>query len=149
MLGLGAPGVWFALADRPQRFQPACLLASGIAVPLSVVVVVRHGAQLLEASMLWVILCLLPAMLALGAVVCLQLMRARGAAVSRMYGIEFSSMCAYSGFRLGVASRLGPLARARTGSERTRSKAATLKRKPLLLRHSSHESLRKGGTCEV
>ena len=33
LLGLGAPGVWFALAKKPLRYLPGLLLASGVTVP--------------------------------------------------------------------------------------------------------------------
>jgi hypothetical protein len=88
MLGLGAPGVWFALARRPLRYLQPLLLAAGLCVPLSVVLMVRYGTVLLAESIVWIILCVLPATLALGSVVCLMLMKARGPAISRMYGVD-------------------------------------------------------------
>ena len=95
MLGLGVPGVWFALMRRPLRLLPACLLASGISVPASVVLIVKLGAELVleNHDPLWIILCVLPAMLALGSVICLLLMKAAGETISRMYGIDLLGAC--------------------------------------------------------
>lgn len=88
MLGLGVPGVWFALMKRPLRLLPWFLLASGVATPLSVALIVKFGAILMGKSIAYVVLCVLPATLSLGAVVCLLLIRASGVAITRMYGID-------------------------------------------------------------
>ncbi|HZN37359.1 MAG TPA: hypothetical protein VFD82_01075 [Planctomycetota bacterium] len=94
MLGLGAPGVWFALMRRPQRWLPFTLIASGVTVPLAVVLVVRNGTALLWAgSTIVIILCVLPAMLALGSVICLLLMKATGEGIQRMYGVDLIGAC--------------------------------------------------------
>ena len=95
MLGLGAPGVWFALMRRPLRLLPACLLASGITVPASLVLIVKMGAKLVleNHDPLWIIICVLPPMLALGSVICLLLMKAAGETISRMYGIDLLGAC--------------------------------------------------------
>jgi hypothetical protein len=95
MLGLGAPGVWFALMRRPLRLLPVCLLASGIAVPASVVFIVKLGAELVleNHDPLWIVICVLPAMLAVGSVICLLLMKATGETISRMYGIDLLGAC--------------------------------------------------------
>jgi spermidine synthase len=88
MLGLGAPGVWFALIARPQRFLPFCLFLSGLTIPAAAVALLRWGAEAREVSVLFLIAFVLPAMLALGSVVCLLLMRARGPNIAKMYGID-------------------------------------------------------------
>ncbi|MBW2295788.1 MAG: hypothetical protein JRG94_26375 [Deltaproteobacteria bacterium] len=88
MLGLGAPGVWFALARKPLRYLPALLLASGIAVPVSVMLVVKFGTEVLINNALGIAFFVLPATLSLGGVVCLLLMKASGAAITRMYGVD-------------------------------------------------------------
>lgn len=93
MLGLGAPGVWFAFVERPQRWLPWMLLASGALIPASAVLLLRFGAAAREISVLLLIALVLPAMLALGAVVCLLLMRARGAEISRLYGVDLLGAC--------------------------------------------------------
>ena len=93
MLGLGVPGVWFALTKNPDRFLPHCLAASCVAVPLTTVVIVRFGAILVVKSVIVLIVSVLPSTLALGSVVCLLLMRARGAALSRMYAIDLAGAC--------------------------------------------------------
>jgi hypothetical protein len=88
MLGLGAPGVWFAFARNPQRTLPAFLLASGIAVPLSIAVLVEYGTLMLGSSILAIIACVLPVTLSLGGVVCLVLIKASGRHITRMYGVD-------------------------------------------------------------
>lgn len=93
MLGLGAPGVWLASSARPQRWLQPMLLLSGLAIPASVVALLRWGAAAREASPLLLIAFVLPATLALGAVVCLLLMRASGPSISRMYGVDLVGAC--------------------------------------------------------
>ena len=96
MLGLGAPGVWFALMKRPLRMLPGCLLAAGIAVPISVILIVRYGAVLAAEQKglgVTIILAVLPAMLALGSVICLLLIKAGGKRITRMYGIDLLGAC--------------------------------------------------------
>jgi hypothetical protein len=88
MLGLGAPGVWFSFVRRPLRMLPGFLLASAITVPLSVALIVHYGALLLDQSIGYIALCVIPATLSLGGSVCLLLMKASGPAVARMYGTD-------------------------------------------------------------
>ena len=66
MLGLGVPGVWFALTRNPQRYFHGFLLAGGITVPLSISLITEFGTALLAKSVLYIIACVLPATLALG-----------------------------------------------------------------------------------
>jgi hypothetical protein len=67
MLGLGAPGIWFAERKDPVRWLPAFLVASGVAVPASIAMVVTFGPRSVagDASLL-VISCLV--LVPLGAV---------------------------------------------------------------------------------
>jgi len=88
MLGIGAPGVWFALARDPVRFLPGLLLASGITVPVSIGLIVAFGAALFEQSVVWLVACVLPATLSLGGVVCLVLIKAEGPSISRVYAAD-------------------------------------------------------------
>jgi hypothetical protein len=86
--------VWFAAMRRPLRLLPPALLASGITVPLAVVLIVQHGSTLVyEGAVVVIVLCALPAMLALGAGVCLLLMKASGPGIQRMYGIDLLGAC--------------------------------------------------------
>ncbi|MFP8880059.1 MAG: hypothetical protein VCE43_11735, partial [Myxococcota bacterium] len=96
MLGLGVPGVWFALMKKPLRWLPHCLLASGIAVPGAVAAIVQYAAELVleRDAAVWIIASVLPGMLALGSAVCLLLMKASGRAVGRMYGVDLLGACA-------------------------------------------------------
>lgn len=88
MLGLGAPGVWFALRRPGPNVLPACLLGGAAALPLSVVAMMQwapgHGSWSVVSCML---LLLVP-MLLLGASVCLLLLSAPGGKVGRMYGAD-------------------------------------------------------------
>ncbi|MGQ0723145.1 MAG: hypothetical protein ACT4PE_16470 [Candidatus Eiseniibacteriota bacterium] len=103
LLGVGAPGVWFALR-RPRPgggTLHAALLAAGAAVPLSVVAV-THGigllrgaedirdsaAGFLDAPVLLTVVAVLVPFLALGAAVCLLLLRAEGRSIGSMYGAD-------------------------------------------------------------
>lgn len=101
MLGLGLPGVWFT-ARRPGRGALSMsLLASGVVVPLSLIVLFAAGetvtksltatpdlGMLAQGGMLLVLACVLAPFLALGSAVCLLLMRAEGRLVGRMYAAD-------------------------------------------------------------
>jgi hypothetical protein len=88
MLGLGVPGVVFSFARRPLEQLPRLLLAGGLVTPLAVALVVKLGAAFLHLTILFVIACVLPVTLALGGAVCLLLMKAPGARISRRYGAD-------------------------------------------------------------
>lgn len=88
MLGLGAPGVWFALRPPSPRALPALLLVGGLSVPGAVIAVMAIGNRFGAWSVLPCMACLLVPMLLLGAAVCILLLEARGTAVSRMYGAD-------------------------------------------------------------
>ncbi|MGZ3477376.1 MAG: hypothetical protein ACXVCJ_22955, partial [Polyangiales bacterium] len=91
MLGLGAPGVWFALRggdeESQRRVLRRSLLLGGALIPLSVFAIVKIGPVFREAMTFWVIVVLAP-MLALGAAVVALLLSARGKAIGRMYGAD-------------------------------------------------------------
>src|SRR2546422_6147796 len=87
MLGLGAPGVWFALRRAGERTLERALIAAAVAAPVSIVVLFRCGGPLPQRTALATV-CILVPMLALGSAVCLLLLRARGGAISRMYGAD-------------------------------------------------------------
>jgi hypothetical protein len=88
MLGLGAPGVWFALRPPGPRVLPICLIAAAVALPASVIAILRAGFVGGASFVLYCMVALLVPMLALGASVCALLMSARGALVGRMYGAD-------------------------------------------------------------
>jgi hypothetical protein len=88
MLGLGAPGVWFSFARRPERFLPGLLVASALLLPASIVAIVKLGDRVPGLGIVFSMVCLLLPMLSLGGVVCLLLLQARGAAIGRMYGFD-------------------------------------------------------------
>ena len=101
LLGLGAPGVWFALRGAPKRGVEGALAASAIAMPLSVVVITKivgsfprtesadaSATSLLGPGVLVTVAAMLVPFLALGAAVCLLLMQAPGRAIGRAYGAD-------------------------------------------------------------
>ena len=87
MLGMGAPGVWFALRGVRPRTLEWALLASAVTVPLSVVALFQYGGPLAWRAAL-ATLCIGVPMLALGSAVCVLLLRAPGRTISRMYGAD-------------------------------------------------------------
>src|SRR4249920_1580763 len=89
MLGIGGPGVWFALRRPPAWMLPAALIAAGIALPLSVVAIFQWGrplkdvallfpglSRLLNPELMFIIAAILVPFLCLGAVVCLCILAA-------------------------------------------------------------------------
>ena len=90
MLGLGAPGIWFAFAKRPLRWLGPSLLATGLLIPIATAYVVQGGALALQESVGLIVPAVLPALLALGAAVCLLLMKAEGPQVGRMYAADLA-----------------------------------------------------------
>ena len=88
MLGLGAPGVWFALKKPGPGALQRCLLLGGLAIPAALVAVVRIGSSAgVTGSVVACMACLLVPLLLLGAAVCLLLLHA-GPAIGRMYGFD-------------------------------------------------------------
>src|SRR5690606_11984617 len=93
MLGVGVPGVWFALRrPRPELVAPL-LSVAGVLIPASVVAIVRLSSRFGEHRALWCVACLLPPMLVLGAVVCLLLLEARARRVALLYGFDLLGAC--------------------------------------------------------
>jgi hypothetical protein len=101
LLGVGAPGVWFALRRPRGGSLHLALLAAGAAVPLSVVTVTRgigllrgasdvrdSAAGFLDAPVLLTVAAALVPLIALGAAVCLLLLRAEGRGIGSMYGAD-------------------------------------------------------------
>ncbi len=85
MFGLGLPGVWFALSQRPLRYLPGLLLVSGLTVPASIALIVGTTSGV---SVPQIVLYVLPATLSLGAAVCLILIKATGPAITKIYGVD-------------------------------------------------------------
>lgn len=101
MLGLGAPGVWFARVPPSERTLRRVLVAAGAVVPLSIAVLFWAGrflprmeatapalSGLLQPGVVLAILCVLSALLALGAAVCVLLVRADAPEIARLYGSD-------------------------------------------------------------
>jgi spermidine synthase len=93
MLGLGAPGVWFTFAKRPERFLPPLLWISALLLPLSVIAIVKLGEPTHARGILFSMVCLLLPMLSLGGAVCLLLMEAKGSSIARMYAFDLAGAC--------------------------------------------------------
>jgi hypothetical protein len=87
MLGLGAPGVWFSIRAPTWRALRISLFVSAVAIPASVVAIVKLGA-IWKASVALIILSLVPPFLALGSAVCILLVRAQGERVAHMYAAD-------------------------------------------------------------
>jgi hypothetical protein len=101
MLGLGAPGAWFALRPPTHRSLGRALIAAAVALPLSVIGIFGLGDQLhrgdgiisgvaamFPSGVLFIVLLILLATLSLGAAVCILLIEARGPEVGRVYGAD-------------------------------------------------------------
>jgi len=87
MLGLGAPGVWFALRKPGPRALERSMLAAAVLVPASIVALFRFGEPL-AARTAFATVCVAAPMLALGTAICLLLLRARGAGIGSMYAAD-------------------------------------------------------------
>ena len=103
MLGIGAPGVWFAVRPPREGALRRALLAAGAAVPLSLIGIVKLGAFLplvegnvraaadvAPARVILTVVCTLVPLLALGVSVVLLLLRAEGPAFGRMYASDLT-----------------------------------------------------------
>jgi hypothetical protein len=101
MLGLGAPGVWFALRRPGPHALTRALRAASVAVPLSIVLIFGLGGDLARGEgtvegigsmfppgVLLIIASILVATLSLGSAVCLLLLSAEGRSFGRMYGAD-------------------------------------------------------------
>ncbi len=94
MLGLGAPGVWYALRKPHARSLHRCLLGAAVALPAGVIAIVKLRPQIAaiglgqDAWLAFVVLCMLAPMLPLGAAVCQLLLQARGRRIGWMYGAD-------------------------------------------------------------
>lgn len=89
LLGVGAPGVWFALRRGMSTRTPSnLLLGAAVLLPAATVAIGRASHFFDANKILFCLVCLLPPMLCLGAVICYLLMRAEGAAIGKMYAFD-------------------------------------------------------------
>ena len=93
MLGVGAPGVWFSFVQQRERWLRPLLLSSGLLVPAGVIAIVQATHRFPHTAILFCLAALLPAMLALGAAVCVLLLGAKGAAIGRLYAFDLLGAC--------------------------------------------------------
>lgn len=114
MLGLGAPGAWFALRPPSPRLLPWTLLLGGLAVPGAVVAILaitlHLGRDRFGDLGPWAVAacmgCVLVPMLLLGAAVCILLLQAKGAAVGRLYGADLLGASVAAALVMPVLSAL-------------------------------------------
>ncbi|HMB68955.1 MAG TPA: hypothetical protein VKU85_06570, partial [bacterium] len=105
LLGLGAPGVWFHRFPPRDGLLPASLIAAGVTVPGSIIVITQlmgslrgpdvapgefwdASAGFLSGDVLTAVFTLLVPFLCLGATVCLLLLRSPGRKIGVMYGAD-------------------------------------------------------------
>ncbi|MBI4700911.1 MAG: hypothetical protein HY744_07070 [Deltaproteobacteria bacterium] len=94
MLGIAAPGVWLSLGRPRAERLPRLLCGAGVLVPLAVAAIVHLAPRCGSYAILLCLLALLPAVLALGAGVCLLLLAAPGPAIGRRYAADLFGACA-------------------------------------------------------
>jgi hypothetical protein len=87
MLGLGAPGVWFALRPPGRRALAGSLLTAAVLIPASVIGIIKLGAPFRGVSAFWVA-CLLGPMLSLGCAICILLLRVPADRIGRLYASD-------------------------------------------------------------
>ncbi len=93
MLGLGVPGVWYALRPPGDRSLAPPLIAAAVSIPVSVWAILQASRWLPPTEgnglfVAFVVVCILVPMVSLGAGVCLLLLRARGREIGKMYGFD-------------------------------------------------------------
>ena len=93
MMGTGAPGVWFSFVRDRERWLRPLLLAAALLVPAGVIAIIQATHRIGDAAILFCLVALLPAVLALGGAVCVLLLEARGPAIGRMYAFDLLGAC--------------------------------------------------------
>lgn len=101
MLGVGVPGVWYSLRRPGERSLGRVLVAAAVAVPASIVAIIKLGgmlprgfgtvdglASLFPAGVLLIVIVVLVPLVCMGAAVCLLLIAASGRDIGRMYGAD-------------------------------------------------------------
>jgi hypothetical protein len=93
MLGLAAPAVWFSVGEPRRDALPVALYTSAVALPGVVLAIMHLGGFRTREVIFWILMILVP-LIALGASICLLLLRARGADVSRIYAADLAGAAA-------------------------------------------------------
>lgn len=89
MLGVGAPGVWFAIRPpKSARVLTGLLLSAASLLPAASIAIVKGSLYFRDVTILFCLACLLPPMLCLGAAICQLLLEAEGPAIGRMYAYD-------------------------------------------------------------
>ena len=93
MLGVGAPGVWFAIRQPGPKTLTISLLSAGLLIPLGMFLVMGHSVVFGDMAVVYCMLALLPAVLSLGSAVCLLLLDAEGDAIGPRYAYDLLGAC--------------------------------------------------------
>jgi hypothetical protein len=89
MLGVGAPGVWFALRPpKSTRLLTGLLLTAAGLLPAASIAIVKASRSFPNSTILFCLACLLPPVLCLGAAICQLLLESEGPAIGRMYAFD-------------------------------------------------------------
>ena len=91
MLGLGAPGVWFAVRPMGAKVLRRLLLSAAVLIPPSVVALVALNQLFGSWAIVFCMLCLLPVFLSLGGAVCILLLEQED--VGKMYAWDLFGAC--------------------------------------------------------
>jgi spermidine synthase len=94
MLGVGAPGVWFALKPPAPGTVTRLLRFAAISLPLTVIAMIKGTMLFVDTGIVFCLLVLLPPVLSLGGAVCLLLLEAKGPAVAKIYAWDLLGACA-------------------------------------------------------
>jgi SAM-dependent methyltransferase len=94
MLGVGAPGVWLAWKPKASRHLEAALGLAAVLMPLGVVAVTSSSRRFGVDAIVFCLLALLPAMLALGFGICALLVESPGERLGRRYAADLFGACA-------------------------------------------------------
>jgi hypothetical protein len=94
MLGVGAPGVWFALKPPAPGTITRLLRFAAVALPLSVIAMIKGTMLFADTGIVFCLLVLLPPVLSLGGAVCLLLLEAKGPSVAKLYAWDLLGACA-------------------------------------------------------
>jgi len=92
MLGVGVPGVWLSIW-RPRAALQRFLLAAAIALPAGVAAIIHGSRHFGPHGIIYCMVALLPAVIALGGAVCVLLLAAPGKSIGKMYAWDLLGAC--------------------------------------------------------
>jgi hypothetical protein len=94
MLGLGAPGVWWATRGFGPRALARALMGASCLLPVSTVLIVKLTRWFAPFSVLFCLVCLLPTLLCLGTALCLLVLESDRARLGKLYASDLFGACA-------------------------------------------------------